>query len=725
MFRTLRLPAFKTSMAQSPIQTLTVVLGRCLLIMLAIYAGGRLGHATAYTETNVSLIWLPPGIAVAALYRWGVRYWPAVYLGIVVVEYSVIPALSMIPVMALGSTLGPVVTTGLLRSRRFDSSFISERDVLLFVFAALIGMVLPASSGVASLWLAGFLNASSILATWLIWWSGDTVGVMLSAPFLLALGGRNLQSLIQRRGEVLIFIGLFTALSLSAFFLSRGSGGAYLLYVMTIWATMRFGILGGSLAITATSLLAALATAARRGPFDAGRDGLIALWLYVCTQSVMSLLITAIQSVGIRANHSLQDSLGRLQKSAAELAIARDRADAANRAKSEFLANMSHEIRTPLTAILGYAEVLCTAEGDLANPAQRSRTIESIRSAGRHLITVIDDILDLSKIEANRLTIERIEIPLVSTLMAVEQMVQPRARVKHLHLSTRILRPLPDRILSDPTRLRQILLNLLGNAVKFTETGRVTMTVSDEQTAGGRQLTIEIEDTGSGISAAQSARLFIEFSQGDGTVTRAHGGTGLGLVISQRLARMMGGDLQLVRSQPDRGSLFRLTLPLVPARGAIEVTSLEPPVSNPPAGEPQADIALTGKVLVAEDCPDIQALIAFYLQDAGATVETAENGEVALRMIAEAETHGVPYDLLLTDMQMPVCDGYSLARRLRARGSILPIVALTAHSMAEDRNRCLEAGCDDYHSKPIDRRGLLSTCHRWLSCRTSPVATQP
>ncbi len=424
---------------------------------------------------------------------------------------------------------------------------------------------------------------------------------------------------------------------------------------------------------------------------------------------VVAKLCGAFQDVS--EQHAVREELARRVE---EMAVLRDAAEAANRAKSEFLANMSHEIRTPLTAILGYAELL-REDGEIAKaPERRTQTIDTITQAGQHLLSIINDILDLSKIEAGKLSIEAIETSLPKLLHEVEGLLRPRAAEKGVALGFALATPVPERVVTDPTRLRQILMNLVGNAAKFTDAGSITVRVGVGAGPAGPTLVVDVEDTGPGLSPEQAQNLFAAFSQADGTVTRQHGGTGLGLTITRRLARLMGGDATLEWSELGRGSRFRVRLPLVRAPGAAEIETLDEP-SAAGAAQARSDAApLAGRVLVAEDAAVNQRLIAFHLRKAGAEVQVAENGKIALDLLERAGAEGRPFDLLVTDMQMPEMDGYSLARTLRARGSAIGIVALTAHAMAEDRERCLEAGCDAYVSKPIDRALLLDTCRTWI-----------
>ena len=404
-----------------------------------------------------------------------------------------------------------------------------------------------------------------------------------------------------------------------------------------------------------------------------------------------------------------------LQNTNRMLEEARNQAETASRAKSEFLANMSHEIRTPLTAILGFAEILSEDEDRIQPNLKRLETIHTIKSAGIHLLTIINDILDLSKIEADKTTLERIETPLIDVLCDLESMMRPRVVGKGVDIATRFESPVPDLILSDPTRLRQILINLVGNSAKFTLAGKIEVLVFVESIAdASKKLHIDVMDTGPGMSIEQTQHLFQAFGQADSTVTRKHGGTGLGLTISRRLARLMGGDVCLISSALGNGSHFRLSLPLetVPTTKWINkfapVRKLHEVLTSP------TSTALRGKILLVEDGIDNQRLIAFHLKKAGALVDVAENGRIALERIDAFRLEGNEYDLILTDMQMPEMDGYTLARTLRSQSCKLPIVAITANALSDDRLRCIQAGCDDYLAKPIDKAGLLGICLKWL-----------
>lgn len=384
---------------------------------------------------------------------------------------------------------------------------------------------------------------------------------------------------------------------------------------------------------------------------------------------------------------------------------------AANSAKTAFLANMSHEVRTPMTAILGYADAL--AERGLAE-AERPEIVETIRRNGRRLLAILDDVLDISKIEAGRVDVERVPCSLVQQVEDTVALLRGRAREKGVVLSVDYRFPLPAEIQSDPGRVRQILMNLLSNAIKFTESGGVRLTVwaSDIESREPR-VHVEVADDGIGIEPESLARLFQPFVQADSSMTRRFGGTGLGLAISQRLAQLLGGDIE-VESTPGAGSRFRLRLDPGPlTRAGLLHALVANDDSRLAAPDPTAP-CLPGRVLLAEDTKDTRALLRHFLTRGGLTVEIAENGREALEKALAARDSEEPFDVVLMDMHMPELDGYEATRALRAADYALPIVALTAHAMAGEREKCLAAGCDDYAAKPIDRATLLAVVRRWL-----------
>jgi PAS domain S-box-containing protein len=414
-------------------------------------------------------------------------------------------------------------------------------------------------------------------------------------------------------------------------------------------------------------------------------------------------------------------ALARMQDAEA-LAKAQATAETANRLKSEFLANMSHEIRTPMTAIVGLSELL---DGPEVTPAKRLQWLQLIRSNGQALLRLINDILDLSRIEADRLPVEKRECSLTLLVDEVLDVERLRAAEKGISMRLCYAYPLPRTICTDPVRLRQILVNLVGNAVKFTSRGEVAVTV--ESLPPGNCIQFTITDTGIGIPPDKLNEIFQPFVQVDGTSTRRHGGTGLGLTISRRLARALGGDIQ-VSSLLGRGSVFTFAIantrppaaenaPTVvgysraagehtaepthttssdaqPAAAASEARPQSGPIpAHPPTGR--------GRVLLVEDEMGIQLLMQHILRQLDLEVEVVSDGKSGCELAERSLAEGRPFDLILMDIQLPVMNGYDATRRLRDRGWRGPILALTARTMSGDREKCLAAGCDDHVSKPI------------------------
>ncbi|QEG40261.1 PAS domain S-box protein [Roseimaritima ulvae] len=378
---------------------------------------------------------------------------------------------------------------------------------------------------------------------------------------------------------------------------------------------------------------------------------------------------------------------------------ARKKADAANRSKTEFLANMSHEIRTPMTAILGYADLL----GEQLERPEDQHLLETIQDNGKHLLQIINDILDLSKIESGKLAIAQRPCSPAALVQEIGKLMQVRAADKRLQLLTAVGQNVPEVIQTDPLRIKQILINLVGNAIKFTDAGEVRLQV--EYDPQSLELCFAVSDTGIGIDAASQRLLFEPFTQVDGSDTRSSGGTGLGLAISRRLAERLGGELSM-ESQLGVGSTFTLRLTVPEVEESATVADDVPPSAATTAPD-DTEIQLDCRVLVVDDRQEIRFLAERILTSAGAEVVIAETAEQTLAVVEQAAESAQPIEVVLTDIQMPRMDGYELARRLRQQGFTRPIIALTAHALQADLDRCLAAGCDAYASKPLDRQQLL------------------
>jgi len=399
------------------------------------------------------------------------------------------------------------------------------------------------------------------------------------------------------------------------------------------------------------------------------------------------------------------------RKAAEELRREKEMAEASNVAKSSFLANMSHEIRTPLNGILGFTDQLLHSRA-CDDPAIRREYLEIINNSGEHLLELINDILDLSKIDAGRMEIEIIDCSIQQIITEVLSVLRVRANEKGIELLCNWQNGVPDRIQTDPARLKQLIFNLIGNAVKFTSKGKVTLNVDIDRNVENARMRIRIEDSGVGIPPSKLETIFDPFVQADCSVTREFGGTGLGLAICRRIVEALGGRLT-VESEVGRGSVFMVDVPVGSLSGvhfADQLTADAIATSRAPI-EMCIESLPPRHILLVEDGETNRRLIELTLREAGLQVTTAENGKIAVEKIEQ----GHSFHAILMDMQMPVMDGYQASRQIRQRGLEMPIIALTAHAMKGDREKCLEAGCTDYLTKPIRRETLLKCLKHTLS----------
>lgn len=400
----------------------------------------------------------------------------------------------------------------------------------------------------------------------------------------------------------------------------------------------------------------------------------------------------------------LEKEVAHRKQTEQELIVARDQALAATQAKDAFLANMSHEIRTPLTAIIGFAEYSLDRT---ATEQERLTAFKTIVNSGNHLLSIINDILDFSKIEANSIDLESLVMDPIQLAGEVQSLVMPLANKKGLLVKLDYEFPLPVSIVTDPVRVKQILINLCSNAIKFSEQGNISITLA--YNTENNHMVYRVKDSGIGMTVEQMDHIFDPFKQADSSIARRYGGTGLGLSLSSKLAKLLGGTL-IANSEPNVGSEFVLTIDSGSNENIKYINDLdeitEHAVNTTYFNE---HTMLEGDVLLAEDNENNQRLLSLYLTKMGVRVTVAENGEVALQHVQNKY-----YDLVLMDMQMPVLSGVDTTQQLRDSGYTLPVVALTANATQEDRRQCLEAGCNDFLTKPVTRDKLYQMVAQYV-----------
>ena len=408
-----------------------------------------------------------------------------------------------------------------------------------------------------------------------------------------------------------------------------------------------------------------------------------------------------------------------LKRKEFELKSALNMVEQANQVKNEFLSNMSHEIRTPMTAIIGYSQVL----KESVIQAEQHDLIETIQRNGDHLLQVINDILDISKIELGQCELKTEACFPLQIVQEVIALHRPKAVQKGLRLLTNIHESIPETIQSDPIRLKQVLNNLVSNAVKFTNNGFVRIEIRTFNRSNfERLLQFNVADTGIGISKDNLKRIFDPFTQADSSMSRPYSGTGLGLTLSQKLVQLLGGKLS-VQSTVNQGSIFSVTLNAgnktseIPQTGRrLDIDNLKTlSLTSTDARRGGNLTAEKGRVLLVDDTQEIRTLFSYMLAKMGLEVVTASNGREAIEKIQQAEGQGELYDLILMDMQMPVMDGYEATRFLRSQNNPIPVIAITAHTLITDREKCIAAGCSDYLGKPVKFNVLSEMVSRYLT----------
>jgi signal transduction histidine kinase/CheY-like chemotaxis protein len=678
-------------------------------------------------------IWPAAGFAFASLLIFGRYVWPAFFVGTLSVHLINGDALLTYLGPAVGNTVEPLLAVFLCSStgrsdgekngateRMFCKSLDVFDDILHFIFsAALVSTFVGAAIGFSSIWLWG--GRSIDFFYFIQFWVGDSMGVLLVAPLILVwaapLRGSGGSWGKITKVEMLSFALASCAVILS-FSLLDGSSRLYFFFPLILWVALRLGQRGLTLTTLALASILIWETANGIGPFADYSPPVLGesyLLLFLATLQLTGLMVTSTvmsREVERRAKEEIMErSHSQLKKMLVELKNAKDAAEVANAAKSAFLAIVSHEIRTPLGVILGFSQQMASPP---LGANERARYLEAIQTSGEQLMKTIDNILDFAKMEAGNTKAQLSEVSLQSLLTSIKFMMTLDATKKGLEFNVTIADDVPDKICSDPVRLRQILVNVIGNAIKFTNKGSVDLDVRViTQREKIAELCFVVKDTGIGIPMEKASLLFAPFSQLEPAFIRRFGGIGLGLALSRRLAAALGGDVALRESIPDKGSTFAITIKAEVVEA--ETTKAEPRVSRMLAhAESDTNELVNKKVLVVDDNPENQLLLKCLLRSTGMEVEMASNGKEAVERVLDDH-----FDLVLMDLQMPEMDGFEATRILRESGFSKPIIALTAHAIAEVEKRCLDSGFDDYMSKPVMRQHLLQVLSEKVSPHTA------
>ncbi|HEY9728886.1 MAG TPA: MASE1 domain-containing protein [Chroococcales cyanobacterium] len=715
------------------------------VVLMAIIYGGLAKGSLFFAAVNgyATPIWPAAGIALAAVLLLGYHLWPGVLLGGCMAhfigEQLTGTAIASGLCIGIGNAVGTVLAAYLIeRSVGNHQPLNRVRDVFSFVFlAALLSPIADANIGVTALGLFGEAPWSAYGVVWWTWWISEVVGILVFTPVVLAWSQgikKPGQQFKQRFAEGAILI--FLAVAITRITFGGGYPVVYMLIPLLVWAAFRFGQPASTLLVVIISVISIVGTVEGFGPFvrTSQNESLLLLQSFLGVIALTTLILSAVIAENKQANTKLRIANAELKEAfdtleqkvverTAQLALAKEKAEVANEAKSTFLANMSHELRSPLNAILGFAQVITRSK---TLPPEHLENISIISRSGEHLLTLINQVLDLSKIEAGRTTLNENNFDLYRLLDDLEDMFQLKAEDKGLQLicdyaSRNRAAEVPRYIRTDEVKLRQVLINLLNNAIKFTQEGRVSLRVGigngesgmanrdkeDEETRKNSpncRLVFEVEDTGVGIAPEELDSIFEAFVQSK-TGKEVQEGTGLGLSITRQFVQLMGGAMT-VSSQLDKGTVFKfdITVCVVDAKD-IESQQLRRQVIALEPNQPRY------RILIVDDKLTNRQLLMKLLNPLGFELREACNGSEAIAVWETFEPH-----LIWMDMRMPVMDGYQATKHIKAttKGQTTAIIALTASSLEEERAVVLRAGCDDFLRKPFRDAEIFEAMHKHI-----------
>lgn len=667
---------------------------------------------------TASPFWPAAGWAIAGLLMWGRSRWWGISFGAFFANYFIFHhPLFRAAVYALMPCIGAVITvTAILYFTKTKYPFLKVKDVAIFIFCVLFTgtFIQPFISNPVAIWF-GRDTWSTFIDKFFRQWIGDSIGVLFFAPFVLALGSREQEKMRKPLWHWEVLLTLISMIAIAYFSLIKDQPVSYLFILPVLWSAFRLGSKITTFLVAIIGFSTSIFTGYGQGFFyeqAVTNNSILLLQLFVGVISITAMAVLAIVSENRQANLALQranieleqrvlDRTQQLQESEAKAIKLAERAEAANHAKSTFIANMSHELRSPLNAVLGFSQLMIRAS-DLP-PAQHENAGIIYRS-GDYLLTLINNVLDLSKIEADKITLDIHNFDLYQLLNDLEEMLFLKAQNKGVDLHFSYDSSLPRYFSGDPVKLRQVLINLLNNAIKFTQDGQVKLTIESRQIADYQyELGFAIADTGVGIDPAELSFLFEAFTQTKSGIN-AQEGTGLGLAISQKFVQLMGGEIT-VQSELGKGSIFRFNIRTQLGQETTEQISKNHRVIALAPNQP------TYKILTVDDKPINCQLLIKLLSPLGFEVKTASNGQEAIALWESWKP-----DLILMDMRMPIMDGYEATKQIknRSKGEKAVIVALTASVLEEEQAVVLACGCDDFIRKPFTEKIIFETLTKHL-----------
>ncbi|GAX35119.1 MASE1 domain-containing protein [Nodularia sp. NIES-3585] len=693
-----------------------------LIIATSYYIVSGLVLTTMLLPDFGTPVWPSPGFAIGLLLLWGRSRWFGVFLGAMLTNTRLVNNIILIVVPAIGTTIGTLISiTLILRFARTNYPFSQVKNVVIFSICSLFtGTIIQSLIGPFIVCLSGYEPWDQYSQIALGWWVGDAIGILVFAPPILILAKKAPDSEFKSWLTWEMLATVITLCIVSYFTFIQPQPLEYLLLPPLFWSAFRFGSKVTTILVAIISTLAAVATSYGSGIFYNAAlqtNSIVLLQLFMGVISVTTMVMLAIvtenhkyrlnlKTVNTELEQRVFDRTRDLQASEANAQKLAAKAETANRAKSVFIANMSHELRSPLNAVIGFSQLMLRANN---LPPDQYENAGIIYRSGDYLLTLINHILDLSKIEAGKASLNINDFNLYRLLDDLEDMLHLRATNGGLSLIFKRSENLPNYICTDEVKLRQVLINLLSNAIKFTSVGEIYLYAfpGEQETTDVFNLHVRIQDTGVGIAQSELPKLFDAFTQAEAG-REMQEGTGLGLAISRKFVQLMGGDIS-VESELGKGTTFEFYIQakLGQATNSNNVDE-RPHILGLAAGQPKY------KILVVDDKPINRQLLLKLLQPLGFEIKEASNGKEAIAIWDEWEPH-----LIWMDMRMPVMDGYEATKHIKSttKGNATAVIALTASVLEEEKAIVLSAGCDDFLRKPFAEHTIFDALAKHLGVK--------